>query len=133
MKDRVYFNIIDFIINGFVTVILWCAGGFKPLNDGFFVFMIYIISLILTNANMRNICKHDRRTIKARKHYERSIKNPRSPKKELPRGIREWGKNYDYDCCFEAIKFVLGMIVTISLTGISALFHLKNSAFGEFA
>lgn len=132
MKDRIYFNIVDFIINVIVTIILWCIGGFKLLNDGFFVLMIYIISLALTNANMKNICKHDQGTRKARKRYEKSINNSRSPKKELPRNIREWGKNYDYDCCFEAIKLVLGMVVIIVLAVISALFHLQNSAFGKF-
>lgn len=62
---------------------------------------------------------------------EKKIQNPRKKVKVLPKSLKEFGKNYDYDICFEVIRFVLGMLVTIVLASISSIFHLQNTQFGK--
>jgi hypothetical protein len=133
MNNVYYFPWKDFLVTSIVTVMLVSIGGISVGNDAIFIFVIYILSLALTNLNKQWICKHDKETRKARVKIEKKIQNPRKKVKVLPKSLKEFGKNYDYDICFEVIRFVLGMLVTIVLVSISSIFHLQNAQFGKLA
>lgn len=133
MNNVYYFPWKDFFVTSLGTVVLVRIGGISVGNDAIYIFVIYILSLALTNLNKQLICKHDKKTRKARVKIETKIQNPRKKVKVLPTSLKEFGKNYDYDICFEAIRFVLGMLVTVVSVSISSMFHLQNTQFGKLA
>ncbi len=132
--DRFYFPVIDFIITLIITVVLVYVGGLTILNDVFWVFLIYIIALGITNLNKLSIDKIDRKKEKGRKNYIKKMKNRRSPKNtaSFPKELKEIGTTFDYDVCFLVFKFALGMIVVMILAVISSMGHLQQKEFGKF-
>lgn len=133
MNNVYYFPWKDFFVTSLVTVILVSIGGISVGNDAIYIFFIYILSLALTNLNKQWICKHDKETRKARVKIKKKMQNPRKKVKVLPKSLKEFGKNYNYDICFEIIRFVLGILVTIVLASISWIFHLQNTQLGKLA
>lgn len=124
---------VDIIVTIFITVLLGYVGGLTWKNDVYYVFALYIIALIITNLNKIVIRKRDRGNEKQRKSYQKKhVDNPRSDRKKLPRELEEMGSSIDYDTCFEAMKLLLGMIVTIVLAIIFSVGLSNNAEFGRF-
>lgn len=135
MRNKIYIPpLTDIIITVLVTLVLGCTGGFTWKNDAFWILLIYIVSWGFTNLNKRSIIKMDRKNDKKRKKFQKKhIQNPRSNKKELPHKLAGIDERFDYDSCFQAIKLVLGMLVTVILAIISDVGRLSGTDFDEFA
>ena len=128
-----YFPKCDFIITTIFTLVLLISGGITLSNDAFWVYIIYIVSLGFTNLNKMSIKRIDSKTTNKRKRFEKKhINNPRSNKKILPRELKEIDNSFNYDTCFTAIKFVLGMIVVVFLAIITSVGHKQGTEFGGF-
>lgn len=84
MNNVYYFPWKDFFVTSLGTVVLVRIGGISVGNDAIYIFVIYILSLALTNLNKQLICKHDKKTRKARVKIEKKIQNPRKKVKVLP-------------------------------------------------
>ncbi len=130
--SKIYFPKIDFVITLVITIILEVVGGLTFLNDAYWIFLIYIISLGLTNLNKFSIKKIDKKNAKKRKKIQKKINDPKSPKNEMPNKLKEIDNNFDYDSCFNALKFIIGMLATIVLAIISTIGERKNVRFSEF-
>lgn len=130
---KIYFPKIDFVITLVITIILGAVGGLTFLNDAYWVFLIYIISLGLTNLNKFSIKKIDKKNAKKRKKIQKKIDDPKSPKNKMPNKLKEIDNSFDYDSCFNALKFIIGMLTTIVLAIISTIGERKNVRFSQFA
>lgn len=96
--SKIYFPKIDFVITLVITIILGAVGGLTFLNDAYWIFLIYIISLGLTNLNKIWIKKIDKKNTKKRKKIQKKIDNPRrDSKKEMPNKLKEIDNNFDYE------------------------------------
>ncbi len=132
MRKWYFPNIWDIVFTVIITIVLGAVGGLTWSNDVYWVFLIYIISLGLVNLNKMSIQKIDRKNERKRKKIQKKIDNPRSPKSELPKNLKEIGSHFDYDSCFAAFKLLLGMLTTMILAIISSIGKMANIKFAEF-
>lgn len=132
MRKWYFPNIWDVVFTVIITIVLGVVGGFTWSNDVYWVFLIYIISLGMTNLNKMSIQKIDRKNERKRKKIQKKIDNPRSPKSELPKNLKEIGNKFNYDSCFAAFKFLLGVLIMIILAIISSIGKITNIKFAEF-
>lgn len=134
MRKWYYPNKLDFVITVMVTIVLGMIGGLTWLNDVYWVFLIYIVSLGLTNLNKLSIQKIDNKNAKKRgKFKKKHLDNPQSCIKELPQRLKEIDNYFNYDSCFAALKLLLGMLAIMVLAVLSSVWKNTSIKFAEFA
>lgn len=121
-----YIPLIDMIITLVITVFFVLKNGLNQYNGSIYVFGVYSVSLMLANANKCSMNLHNKKTAKIRKNYKRKHKN-----RELPQNLKEW--EMDDGIAFQAIKFVLGVCVTILVVSSSYMSATANEKLGELA
>lgn len=133
MRKWYYPNVWDFAITVIVTILLGVIGGLTWSNDVYWVFLIYIVSLGLTNLNKLSIQKIDNKNAKKRKNFKKKhLDNPKSCIKELPQCLKEIDIYFNYDSCFAALKLLLGMLATMVLAILSSIWKSTSIKFAEF-
>lgn len=134
MRKWYFPNIWDIVFIVIITIVLGVVGGLTWSNDVYWVFLIYIISLGLTNINKLSIQKIDKKNAKKRQKFKKKhIDNPQSCIKEIPQCLKEIDMYFNYDSCFAALKLLLGTLATMVLAILSSIGKNMSIKFAEFA
>ena len=125
---EMYLPLKDFAVTIAVTVVLICIGGINNENSVIGVFFIYVASVVLTNANKYSVLNHNQKNKKKQRHY---MKKHKVDVKNIPNNLRNW--DIDVDMSFQAIKLVIGLVVTMILAVIVSLGNEQEQSLGKLA
>lgn len=145
---KLFINWLDLIMTIFVTAYLILVGKQNIIyNDAIWLFLLYLLTLVITNAIKLLDDRHNSNANKINKINKRHKGNQSCENKKISQVLGNKKKEMykqkptyyktkfktDYEMCFSGIKFVIGMFITVILAIYTSLATNVDDNFREFS